>query len=865
MEEDEVLRIIEEAAESKQPGLDLSGNQLTALPPEIAKLASLTELDLSGNQLTALLPEITKLTSLTELYLSNNQLTALPPEIAKLTKLTGIYLSGNQLTALPPEIAKLTNLTVLNLSFNQLTALPPEIVKLVSLTELDLSGNQLTALLPEIAKLTNLTELYLSGNQLTALLPEITKLTKIIRLDLSNNQLTALPPEITKLASLTVLNLSNNQLTALPSEITKLTKLIRLDLSNNQLTALPPEITKLTKLTGIYLSDNQLTALPPEITKLVSLTGLDLSSNQLTALPHEIVELGLEIKWERGLIFDGVNLRGNPLETPPVEIVKKGRDAVIDYFKSLEGEKRALNEVKVLLVGDGGAGKTSLVKQLLGEEFDEKESQTHGINIKKWKVEEGDNEITVNFWDFGGQEIMHATHQFFLSKRSLYILVLDGRKEEKAEYWLKHIESFGGDSPVVVVLNKMDENPGFDLNRKFLQDKYPPIKGFYRISCKQHAGINDFCENLKKALTKIEHLQTTWAINWFDVKTQLEKMTDNFISYETYKEMCNENNITERSAQDTLVDYLNDLGVILHFKDFSLLDTHVLEPKWVTEAVYKIINSEKMAESKGILKLDLLDEILKREKETDYHYPRDRYQYIIDLMMKFELCYELDRETVLLPGLLEVQEPEFDFDYANSLKFSIEYDFFPRSVMPRFIVRKNKEIKDKLQWRTGVVLEDTAFKSIAVVKSDDDAKKIYIHVDGVQKRDYFSAILSTLREINRSFEKLKFVEKVPMPDDPEITVSYEHLIRLERRGTREYLPDGSEKEYNVKDLLGTIYSENKTEEEILQILRELKEKSDTEETLLKKAKDSVILQPNFMGFGIDVKKLIGIVFRPLSN
>ncbi|KAF5415978.1 MAG: hypothetical protein C5S48_04205 [Candidatus Methanogaster sp.] len=560
-------------------------------------------------------------------------------------------------------------------------------------------------------------------------------------------------------------------------------------------------------------------------------------------------------------------MKGNPLETPPIEIVKKGRDAVIDYFKSLEGEKRALNEVKVLLVGDGGAGKTSLVKQLLGEEFDEKESQTHGINIRKWKVEEGENKITVNFWDFGGQEIMHATHQFFLSKRSLYILVLDGRKEEKTEYWLKHIESFGGDSPVVVVLNKMDENPGFDVNRKFLRDKYPSIKGFYRVSCKKPAGINDFCENLKKALTKIEHLRTTWAVNWFDVKTQLEKMTDNFISYETYKEMCDRENITEKSAQDTLVDYLNDLGVILHFKDFSLLDTHVLEPKWVTEAVYKIINSEKVAESKGILKLDLLDEILKKEKETDYYYPRDRYRYIIDLMMKFELCYELDRdrETVLLPDLLEVQEPEFGFDYANSLKFLIEYDFFPKSVMPRFIVKKNKEIKDELRWRTGVVLEDAAFKSIAVIKSDDDAKKMYIYVDGVQKRDYFSAILSTLREINRSFEKLKFTEKVPMPDNPKITSGYEHLIRLERLGVREYLPEGSKKEYNVKDLLGTIYSENKTEAEILQILRELKEKSDTEETLLEKAKDSVILQPNFMGVGVDVKKMGSLISRVIAQ
>lgn len=96
---------------------------------------------------------------------------------------------------------------------------------------------------------------------------------------------------------------------------------------------------------------------------------------------------------------------------------------------------------------------------------------------------------------------------------------------------------------------------------------------------------------------------------------------------------------------------------------------------------------------------------------------------------------------------------------------------------------------------------------------------------------------------------MKAIEKVPMPGEPEITVSSEHLIRLEKRGIEAYIPNGSEKEYPVRDLLGTIYAEKKSEEEILELLRELKDKSDTEETLLKKAEDIVILQPNFMGSG----------------
>jgi hypothetical protein len=63
----------------------------------------------------------------------------------------------------------------------------------------------------------------------------------------------------------------------------------------------------------------------------------------------------------------GIILQQVPLESPPAEIVKKGNEAIRQYFKSLSGDEQALNEVKVLLVGDGAAGKTSLAKALLGQ------------------------------------------------------------------------------------------------------------------------------------------------------------------------------------------------------------------------------------------------------------------------------------------------------------------------------------------------------------------------------------------------------------------------------------------------------------------------------------------------------------------
>ena len=172
------------------------------------------------------------------------------------------------------------------------------------------------------------------------------------------------------------------------------------------------------------------------------------------------------------------------------------------------------------------------------------------------------------------------------------------------------------------------------------------------------------------------------------------------------------------------------------------MNTHVLEPEWVTNAVYKIVNSKEIAESRGVLKPDdMLPEILKQNTERDFYYPPYQYGFFISLMKKFELSYDLDNSTVLLPASLEIQEPNFEFDYEGALKFIIDYDFLPPSVMPRFIVKMNRDIKDDLRWRTGVVLEDKNFNSSAVVRADNEAKRINIYVNGGQKRDYFAVIL----------------------------------------------------------------------------------------------------------------------------
>jgi small GTP-binding protein len=154
-------------------------------------------------------------------------------------------------------------------------------------------------------------------------------------------------------------------------------------------------------------------------------------------------------------------LRDNPLVSPPLEVAAKGIGAIREYFRQLGQEGiDHLYEAKLLILGEGGAGKTTLAQKILYPSYALKEEEsTQGVDVLKWSFRlegvEGDRQFHVNIWDFGGQEIYHATHQFFLTRRSLYALVADTRKDDTDfYYWLNVAELLSDNSPLLIVKNE---------------------------------------------------------------------------------------------------------------------------------------------------------------------------------------------------------------------------------------------------------------------------------------------------------------------------------------------------------------------------------------------------------------------------
>ena len=454
--------------------------------------------------------------------------------------------------------------------------------------------------------------------------------------------------------------------------------------------------------------------------------------------------------------------------------------------------------------------KTSLVKRLLKDEFDPHEEKTEGIEIEEWQVTVGDQNIRLNVWDFGGQEIMHATHQFFLTKRSLYLLVLDaqrGDEENRIEYWLKVIKSFGGDSPVIIVGNKIDEQP-LDVDRRGLMAKYRGIREIVEVSCKTGTGIDELKDAIRGVIGSLEHIHDLLPTAWSAVKTRLEEMDNDYIPYQEYLGICQTEGVTDDLSQRTLLHLLHDLGIVLNFQDDPRLeDTNILNPEWVTNGVYRILNSTELFQSGGVLEWEMLNRILgSHEYSSDTH-----RKFIIDMMRKFELCFAFEDfpdQRFLIPDLLSKEEP-YTGEWEDTLTFQYHYDILPGSIISRFIVRMHPSICGNTYWRSGVVLEDEVSGNKALVKADREDKTIFIWVSGREqtRRTFLGVIRSNFDYIHETIPGIKPEEKVPLPDHPRIVVDYRHLLNLGEMGVENFIPEGIMERYSVKQLLDGVEPE----------------------------------------------------------
>lgn len=584
-----------------------------------------------------------------------------------------------------------------------------------------------------------------------------------------------------------ILDLNELGLETVPKTLRDVHGLTYLYLYDNNLSTIPDWIGELSSLEAIILNKNNLKKLPEQIGTLPNLYFLYLKNNSLEELPRSLQRAPLLNLW----------LDGNPKLNIPKSVLDRSPEEILRYyFETRPGKAAPLLELKLLLVGRGGAGKTTLVKRLAGEKPDEQEPETHSISIRELTLGCKRGKVRARAWDFGGQEILHATHQFFLTERSLYLLVLEPRSglaQRDAEYWLKLIETQGGGSPVIVAMN-WSRKRRWKVDEVKLQRKFPFIVGFIPTDALHGDGIAKLRRKINETVEKrMSDVWLPFPKRWRKIKDEVSGMKENFLTYRRYVNLCKKSGEKRPKAQADLAGILHALGLALYFgNDPRLHDTRVLNPGWVTGGVYAVIRSQSVKKNDGQLSVSDMRQVLQEAEEqnviTAADYPPKTHGFILDLMRAFQLCYASEEEEgkptrYLVPELLPEFEPKMKERWDKApVRLRYQYEVLPPGFLPRFIVRTHALSDGAPHWRYGVVLRHS--KAAALIRAETDRPELQVFVLSGNDETRRVLVAMVRRELESLHNELKMqpVEELELTGESGQWISVKSLREVEKPG-----------------------------------------------------------------------------------
>lgn len=570
----------------------------------------------------------TMLNGANELELNSMLLTELPESLKMLPRLQYLYLTGNKLQSLPEWITQFSHLRVLDVSENELKHLPESLDNLTHLRRFNISNNDLTTLPESLNKLTNLNVLNASKNKLSNLPVSVAQYTELYSLNISANLLTVLPEWLGVLTRLQDLNVSQNKLTSLPESIGQLTKLEWLDASVNELTFLPDSLGRLylNQIRMLFFYKNQLTDLPPSLAK-----------------PELIRKL---------------ELQGNPLNPELSAAYKADTFSVVRYLRAKADKSVVLNEAKLIFVGEGGVGKSSLLAALRNEPWVEKRNTTHGVETKTLLLSDDDinGKITFNSWDFGGQPVYRPTHQLFFTAPAIYIAVWDPRRgpeQSCVQEWIKMVKQrtcddlYPDQNPrvLVVATNGGPKERRDHIDNEGLKKQFSDlIVGFYHVDSFTGYGLKELKKVIFNSASCLPNVGRSVPASWARLLEGVRTLSKEkpYIRWEQFEELCVQQTV-ESDLIEMYAKMMNELGHLIYYRNhFELKDTVILKGDWLSKAISFVLEDHMVDEQSGLVDHQRLTQIWDDpDRPDEERYPAAIHPVFLRLMERFELSYRI--------------------------------------------------------------------------------------------------------------------------------------------------------------------------------------------------------------------------------
>jgi small GTP-binding protein len=610
--------------------------------------------------------------------------------------------------------------------------------KLSNLTDLKLSGNSIGDKGAEhLSKLSNLTSLILWDTRIGEKGAEdVSKLSNLTRLTLYANSIGEKGAEhVSKLSNLTNLNLHSNSIGDKGAEhVSKLSNLTSLDFSDNGIGEKGAEyISKLSMLTELNLWCNSIGEKGAEhVSKLSNLTSLDLSFNMLTT----------SRRFEHLVHLTRLSLRNNPISDVPQSLLTRDVGLLRHWWEETKEDTVSNTIVKLMVNGNGNAGKSTLLEALRHGKCLKKKESTHGIVIERWDYVEVGRAVSFHVWDFGGQELFHGTHRLFMQSEAVWLHVFDPETEALArnreltadrvaaeEQVRNHVLQFwvdeaGKNHPRIIVQTKKEKGKKNSLSDEAYFKAAPEWNAvFEHVDSKTGLGINGLRSKVHEKALEVTEYGMPMPRKWVEARdhflSNLEKREDSqkTMSMAEFSKLCMEQFGIREEVVPTLLHFLHNCGV-LYYNEQYLNDTIITDQRWALDAIYRPLERGKpfYSDMRGMYKGRVRADVVYRAFGDTYTKPQK--QLFLKLMESCGLCYHLNMEVTrknehemwyVFPEFLPEEMPPaakavWDVGGKEHRTFRQDMPYLNYFRIQNFIARFGRKTETEFVWRNGIVV-----------------------------------------------------------------------------------------------------------------------------------------------------------------
>jgi internalin A len=637
---------------------------------------------------------------------------------------------------------------------------------LTALQTLDCSATQVSDLAP-LAGLTALQTLACSETQVSDLAP-LAGLTALQTLDCSwCRQVSDLAP-LAGLTALQTLDCSHTQVSDL-APLAGLTALQTLHCFRTQVSDLAP-LAGLTALQTLYCSHTKVSDLAP-LAGLTVLQTLNCCNCPQLSVPDAIWRLpALTRVW-----MHQTDVAGIPTEELSQERFDNCLPSVLAFLRDRQADSEAVSDVKLLILGNGRAGKTQLTRFLNNQPFEPDSKSTHGISIVNTVLAggKGEPDTKLHIWDFGGQDIYHGTHALFVRTQAIFLLVWARDTEPPPttcqyegltfrnyplHYWATHAAHLrGDDSPVLIVQAKCDsaadEVPDFPLSPE-TRKALGRIRPFW-FSAKESRGHAALIAGLREAIADSRKALGALRVpaGRMRVRRRLEKLRLangsmpekwRLMKLETFRAWCKKARGID--SPEMFLRSLHNSGLV--FYQPGLFDDRiVLDHAWALNAIYTVFDRTScytlLLKAGGRFDRALLAELAWKDFK-----PEEQKQFL-GMMQSCGICFVYQRgakdddATYIAPDLLPPRsavQSQIDARWASlplgesiTFRYQLLHPGLIRSVIARIGGQAGFEA---IYWRGGVTVYETKLLSHALIEDaiteDDCAGNVTLRTSGGQ-------------------------------------------------------------------------------------------------------------------------------------